>query len=139
MGLSVHWAVAQGLLPRFGAFLNAHFHSHVCVIDGVFGEDAEGSVEFHEATHVTASDREQLQQTLRYRVLRYFHRQVPSHQRVLGFPILSGDTTAVQVVPHDASVRAVAVPLEPEHRTGWPARRVEVAPDACVVVFRESQ
>ncbi len=40
----------------------------------MFGEDPEGSVQFHEATHLTASDWEQLQHTVRYRVLRYFHR-----------------------------------------------------------------
>jgi len=40
----------------------------------VFGEDAEGSVQFHEATHLTASDWDQLQHTVRHRVLRYFHR-----------------------------------------------------------------
>ena len=48
--------------------------STVCVIDGMFCEDPEGSVQFHEATHLTASDWEQLQQTVRHRVLRYFHR-----------------------------------------------------------------
>ena len=65
---------AISFLHRFGSFLNAHFHFHVCVIDGVFGEDAEGSVQFHEATHLSASDWDQLQHTVRYRVLRYFHR-----------------------------------------------------------------
>jgi len=35
--------------------LNAHFHFHVCVIDGVFREDPLGSVLFHEATHLMAS------------------------------------------------------------------------------------
>ena len=64
---------AISFLHRFGSFLNAHFHFHVCVIDGVFGEDAEGSVQFHEATHLSASDWDQLQHTVRYRVLRYFH------------------------------------------------------------------
>ena len=46
-----------------------------CVIDGVFSEDAEGSVQFHEATHLSASDWDELQHTIRHRVLRYFHRQ----------------------------------------------------------------
>ena len=66
---------AISFLHRFGAFLNAHFHFHVCVIDGVFSEDAEGSVQFHEAIHLTASDWDELQHTIRHRVLRYFHRQ----------------------------------------------------------------
>ncbi len=48
---------------------------HVCVIDGVFSEDPLGSVQFHEATHLTASDWDELQHTVRQRVLRYFHRQ----------------------------------------------------------------
>ncbi len=39
----------------------------------MFGEDPEGSVQFHEATHLTASDWDELQQTVRHRVLRYFH------------------------------------------------------------------
>ena len=59
---------------RFGSSLNAHFHFHVCVIDGVFREDPLGSVQFHEATHLTASDWDQMQHTVRHRVLRYFHR-----------------------------------------------------------------
>ena len=57
-----------------GSSLNAHFHFHVCVIDGVFCEDPEGSVQFHEATHLTPSDWGKLQHTVRHRVLRYFHR-----------------------------------------------------------------
>ncbi len=39
----------------------------------MFGEDAEGSVEFHEATHLTASDWGELQCTVRHRALRHFH------------------------------------------------------------------
>ena len=45
---------AVSFLHRFGSSLNAHFHFHVCVIDGVFSEDPLGSVQFHEATHLTA-------------------------------------------------------------------------------------
>ena len=41
---------------------------------GMFCEDSEGSVEFHEATHLAASDWGELQHTVRHRVLRYFHR-----------------------------------------------------------------
>ncbi len=40
----------------------------------MFCEDPLGSVQFHEATHLTASDWDQLQQTVRHRVLPYFHR-----------------------------------------------------------------
>ncbi len=55
---------AISFLHRFGSSLNAHFHFHVCVIDGVF----------YEATHLTASDWGELQDTVRHRVLRYFQR-----------------------------------------------------------------
>jgi len=66
---------AISFLHRFGSSLNAHFHFHVCVVDGVFEEDAEGLVQFHQATHLTASDWDELQQIVRHRVLRYFHRR----------------------------------------------------------------
>jgi hypothetical protein len=65
---------AVSFLHRFGSSLNAHFHFHVCVVDGVFCEDPLGSVQFHEATHLTPSDWDPLQHTVRHRVLRYFHR-----------------------------------------------------------------
>jgi hypothetical protein len=55
---------AISFLHRFGSSLNAHFHFHVCVIDGVF----------YEATHLRASDWGELQDTVRHRVLRYFQR-----------------------------------------------------------------
>ena len=61
---------AISFLHRFGSSLNAHFHFHVCVIDGVFSEDAEGSVQFHEATHLTASHWNELQHKIRHRGLR---------------------------------------------------------------------
>ena len=41
----------------------------------MFCEDSQGAVQFHEATHLTASDWGQLRQTARHRVLGYFHRQ----------------------------------------------------------------
>ena len=43
-------------------------------IDGVFCEDPLSSVQFHQATYLTVSDRDQLQHTVRHRVLRYVHR-----------------------------------------------------------------
>ncbi|MEE8551374.1 MAG: hypothetical protein V3T08_09005 [Gemmatimonadota bacterium] len=77
-----HASPGAGPHAHIGAISFLHGHRakrgpafHVCVIDGVFGEDAEGSVQFHEATHLTASDWDQLQHTVRHRVLRYFHRQ----------------------------------------------------------------
>ena len=48
---------------------------HVCVIDGLSSEDPDrGLVQFHEAADLTASEWNQLQHTVRRRVLRYFHR-----------------------------------------------------------------
>ena len=41
----------------------------------MFGEDPERSVQFHEASHLSASDWDELPHTVRHRVLRYFHRQ----------------------------------------------------------------
>ncbi len=70
----VGWRRGLPLDPhRFGSSLNAHFHFQVCVIDGVFREDPLGSVLFHEATHLMASGLEQMQHTVRHRVLRYFY------------------------------------------------------------------
>ena len=66
---------AVSFLHRFGSSLNAHFHFHVCVIDGAFCEFPEGSAHFHEAIHLTGCDWDELQHTVRHRVLRYFHRQ----------------------------------------------------------------
>ena len=40
----------------------------------MFCEDPPGSVQFYEATHLTAFDWDQLQHTVGHRVLRYFHR-----------------------------------------------------------------
>ncbi|GMR14009.1 MAG: hypothetical protein BMS9Abin29_2237 [Gemmatimonadota bacterium] len=37
-------------------------------------EDPEGAIQFHEATHLTVSDWDELQETVRHRVLRYFYR-----------------------------------------------------------------
>ena len=37
----------------FGATLNAHFHFHVVVLDGVFSHASDGEARFHEATGLT--------------------------------------------------------------------------------------
>lgn len=65
----------RGGAHRFGSALNAHFHFHVVVLDGVFSEGDDGSVTFHEATHPTADDVLHLQRTLQRRVLRLFQRR----------------------------------------------------------------
>jgi hypothetical protein len=66
---------AVSFLHRFGSALNAHFHFHVVVLDGVFSEGDDGSVTFHEATHLTADDVLHLERTLQRRVLRLFQRR----------------------------------------------------------------
>jgi Putative transposase len=65
---------AVSFLHRFASALNAHFHFHVAVLDGLFS-DSDGTVTFHEATHLTADDVLRLQRTLQRRVLRLFQRR----------------------------------------------------------------
>jgi hypothetical protein len=65
---------AVSFLHRFGSAL-PHFHFHVVVLDGVFSEGDDGSVTFHEATHLTADDVLRLERTLQRRVLRLFQRR----------------------------------------------------------------
>jgi hypothetical protein len=50
-------------------------HFHVVVLDGVFSEGDDGSVTFHEATHLCADDVQRLERTLQRRVLRLFQRR----------------------------------------------------------------
>ncbi len=66
---------AVSFLHRFGSALNPHFHFHVVVLDGLFSEEPDGSVTFHEATHLSAHDAHRLQRTLQRRVLRLFQRR----------------------------------------------------------------
>jgi hypothetical protein len=65
---------AVSFLHRFGSALNPHFHFHVVVLDGVFSM-GDGSVTFHEATHLSADDVRRLERTLQRRVLRLFQRR----------------------------------------------------------------
>lgn len=65
---------AVSFLHRFGSSLNAHFHYHVVVLDGVFSESEEGGAEFHEASELEARHWQELQRTVQKRVLRYFRR-----------------------------------------------------------------
>jgi hypothetical protein len=65
---------AVSFLHRFGSSLNAHFHYHVVVLDGVFSETDEGGVEFHEASKLEPRHWQELQRTVQKRVLRYFRR-----------------------------------------------------------------
>jgi hypothetical protein len=79
---------AVAFIHRFGSSLNEHVHFHVCVVDGVFeqvpgegevGADADvqdaatpAGVIFHPATGLDADAVDQVQATLRRRVLRGF-------------------------------------------------------------------
>ncbi len=80
---------AVAFIHRFGSSLNEHVHFHVCAVDGVFEEvageggdvDADAQardqargpgVIFHPATGVNANAVDQVQTTLRRRILRAF-------------------------------------------------------------------
>jgi hypothetical protein len=65
---------AVSFFHRFGGSLNPHPHFHLLVLDGVFAQEPDGSVRFHEATALTEADIEALTRTLQRRILRYFHR-----------------------------------------------------------------
>ena len=66
---------AVSFLHRFGSALNPHFHFHLVVLDGLFSEDPDGSIHFHEAGEPGTRDMQRLQQTVRRRVLRLFRRR----------------------------------------------------------------
>jgi hypothetical protein len=65
---------AVSFLHRFGSSLNAHFHYHVVVLDGVFSEGDDGGVRFHEASNLETHHWHELQRTVQRRALRYFRR-----------------------------------------------------------------
>jgi hypothetical protein len=75
---------AVSFLHRFGSSLNPHFHFHLCVVDGLFEgieDDRDPNptnpntrLRFHEATTLTHELLEDLQHTIRSRVLRQFRR-----------------------------------------------------------------
>jgi hypothetical protein len=75
---------AVSFLHRFGSSLNPHFHYHLCVVDGLFQRveedthqdpaDPKSRLHFHEATTLSPKLMENLQHTIRKRVLRHFRR-----------------------------------------------------------------
>jgi hypothetical protein len=65
---------AVSFFHRFGSSLNVHPHYHLVVLDGVFGEDGGGKIEFHEAYELTTERIRQVESALQRRVLRYFRR-----------------------------------------------------------------
>ncbi|MGH7573621.1 MAG: transposase, partial [Longimicrobiales bacterium] len=60
---------------RFGSALNPHFHFHVVVFDGLFGQAEDGTLLFHEATRLNAEDIERTERAVQRRVLRLFVRR----------------------------------------------------------------
>ena len=64
---------AVGFAHRFGASLNAHYHFHCCVIEGVF-EAAEGGVRFHAVDELSEADVLRVQARVRRRVIKAFVR-----------------------------------------------------------------
>jgi hypothetical protein len=65
---------AVSFFHRFGSSLNVHPHYHLVVLDGVFGKDGGGKVEFHEAYELTTEHIRQVESVLQRRVLRHFRR-----------------------------------------------------------------
>ncbi|MFG1691082.1 transposase [Gemmatimonadota bacterium] len=66
------WIGAVFFLHGFGSSLNAHFHYHAVVLDGVLSEAPESEVRFHEASELAPQHWQELQRTVQRRVLRYF-------------------------------------------------------------------
>ncbi len=66
---------AVAFLHRPGPFLNEHPHMRSAVTDGVFAEGDHGQVEFYPASELTPEVVQNLQQTLRKRILRYLERR----------------------------------------------------------------
>ena len=102
----------------------------MCVIDGVFCEDPEGSVEFYEATHLTASDWGELQDTVRHRVLRTTLRAVPSNATVCSndscviVPVLPSPSNGLRLpgtARLEASTSSIVSPIP--HRMAPPLSR----------------
>jgi len=60
---------------RFGSSLNANFHYHCVVIDGVLAQDEEGQLRFFEATELQSHDVDEVERLTRQRVLRLFERR----------------------------------------------------------------
>ena len=66
---------AVSFLHRFGARFNAHWHFHCGVIDGVFAPDANGQLQFYEATALSSTDAQAVAARVRARVLKWMVRQ----------------------------------------------------------------
>jgi hypothetical protein len=62
---------AVSFIQRFGGSLNAHFHFHVLVLDGLTTDADDGSLQFHEVVQLTG----EVERTVQRRVLRHFVRR----------------------------------------------------------------
>ena len=58
-----------------GAAARPYPLTRLAVLDGLVTEEADGSVTFHEATHLSQDDAQHLQRTLQRRVLALFQRR----------------------------------------------------------------
>lgn len=66
---------AISFIQRFGSALNRHIHYHCVVMDGIFCEDAEGLLQFHEVDDLSADDSDAVQSRVRKRVLSLYKRR----------------------------------------------------------------
>ena len=66
---------AVTLIQRFGSALNLNIHFHMLFLDGVFTEQANGSLRFHPTKAPTAAKLSELAHTLAFRIGRYLERQ----------------------------------------------------------------
>ena len=65
---------AVTFIQRFGSALNAHLHFHICVIDGVFSQGADGALRFHPAAGLDGAAVAAVAGLVRQRVLRLYER-----------------------------------------------------------------
>jgi len=65
---------AVAFVHHFGASLNRHIHFHCIITDGVFSEGSNGEALFYEATDLSRTDIEAVQEKTRRRVLNYLER-----------------------------------------------------------------
>jgi len=65
----------RGVCPSFNTRRMVEVAAHLVVLDGLFSEDPDGSVQVHEASEPGTRDIQRLQQVVRRRVLRLFRRR----------------------------------------------------------------
>jgi hypothetical protein len=60
---------------RFGGSINAHWHIHIVMTDGVYALDDHGALTFYQAVGLDNTTADDVTHTLRHRVLRHLQRQ----------------------------------------------------------------